>query len=97
MQLLIKYGNIVLNTTTGRRVRYHSCLLLLVRQSGYIVNLSEFNSYRLIGKLAAFLQLQEFSLCRHTQVASSPSAARLSFSTYREKEACLLVRHQPYV
>ena len=38
MQLLIKYGNIVLTTTTGRRVRYHLCLLLLVRQTGYIVN-----------------------------------------------------------
>jgi hypothetical protein len=25
-QLLIKYGNIVLTTTTGRRVRYHLCL-----------------------------------------------------------------------
>jgi hypothetical protein len=57
-QLLIKYGNIVLTTTTGRRVRYHLCLLLLVRQAGYIVNLSDFYSYRLIEKLTAFLQLQ---------------------------------------
>jgi hypothetical protein len=32
MQLLIKYGNIVLTTTTGLRVRYHLYLLLLVRQ-----------------------------------------------------------------
>jgi hypothetical protein len=85
MQLLIKYGNIVLTTTTGRPVRYHSCLLLLVRQAGYIVNLSEFYSYRLIGKLTAFLQLQEFSLRRHTQVASSPSVARLSSRSYRAK------------
>ncbi len=75
----------MLTTTTTLRVRYHSCLLLLVRQAGYIVNLSEFYSDRLIGKLTAFLQLQEFSLCRHTQVASSPSAARLSFSSYRAK------------
>jgi hypothetical protein len=30
--------------------------------------LSEFYSYRLIGKLTDFLQLQEFSLRRHTQV-----------------------------
>jgi hypothetical protein len=60
-------------------------LLLLVRQAGYIVNLSEFYSYRLIGKLTAFLQLQEFSLRRHTQVASSPSAARLSSHSYRGK------------
>ena len=61
MQLLNKYGNIVLTTTTGRRVRYHLCLLLLVRVGGYIVNLLDFYSYRLIGKLTAFLQLQEFS------------------------------------
>jgi hypothetical protein len=61
IQLLIKYGNIVLTTTTGHRVRYHLCLLLLVRQTGYIVNFLDFYSYRLIGTLTAFLQLQEFS------------------------------------
>jgi hypothetical protein len=77
MQLLIKYGNIVLTTTTGHRVLYHLRLLLLVRQAGYIVNLSDFYSYRLIGKLTAFLQLQEFSLRQQTPVASSTSAARL--------------------
>ncbi len=54
IQLLIKYGNIVLTTTTGRRVRYHLWLLLLVRQAGYIVNLSDFYSYRIIGKLTDF-------------------------------------------
>ena len=31
------------------------CLLLLVRVGGYIVNLLDFYSYRLIGKLTAFL------------------------------------------
>ena len=50
MQLLIKYGNIVLTTTTDHRVRYHLCLLLKVPVGGYIVNLSDFYSYRLIGK-----------------------------------------------
>jgi hypothetical protein len=80
MQLLIKYGNIVLTTTTGRRVRYHLYLLFLVRQSGYIVNLSDFYSYRLIEKLTAFLQLQEFSQ-RNPTVASSTSTTRLSFSS----------------
>ena len=35
--------------------------LLLVHQTDYIVNLSGFYFYRLIGKLTAFLQLQEFS------------------------------------
>ncbi len=34
---------------------------MFVRVGGYIVNLSDFYSYRLIGKLTAFLQLQEFS------------------------------------
>ncbi len=53
--------------------------------TAYIVNLSEFYSYRLIGKLTDFLQLQEFSLRRHTQVTSSPFAARFSSRSYRAK------------
>jgi hypothetical protein len=77
-------------------VRYHLCLLLLVRQAGYIVNLSDFYSYRLIEKLTAFLQLQEFSQ-RNPTVASSTSAARLSFSSSKAKLAWLLLRQQPYV
>jgi hypothetical protein len=96
MQLLIKYGNIVLTTITGRRVRYHLCLLLLVRQAGYIVNLSDFYSFSLIEKLTAFLQLQEFSQ-RHLTVSSSTSAVWLSFSSSREKLAWLSLRQQPYV
>ena len=51
---LIKYGNIALTTTTIPPVWYHLCLLLLVRLGGYIVNLSDFYSYRIIGKLTAF-------------------------------------------
>jgi hypothetical protein len=35
---------------------------------GYIVNLSDFYSYRIIGKLTAFLQLQEFSFRKHNVV-----------------------------
>jgi hypothetical protein len=96
MQVLIKYGNTVLTTTTGRRVRYHLCLLLLVRQTGYIVNLSDFYSYRLIEKLTDFLQLQEFSQ-RNPTVASSTSAARRSHSTSKAKLAWLLPRQKPYV
>ena len=45
MQLLIKYGNIALTTTTMHRVRYHLYLLFLVRLGGYTVNLSDFYSY----------------------------------------------------
>jgi hypothetical protein len=78
MQLLRKYGNIVLTTTIGRRVRYHLCLLLRVQVGGYIVNLLDFYSYRLIGKLTAFLQLQEFSQ-RIQPVNTFTIAARLSF------------------
>jgi hypothetical protein len=96
MYLLIKYGNIVLTTTTGLRVRYHLCMLLLVRKAGYIVNLYDFYSYRLIGKLTAFLHLQEFSQ-RNLPVASSTSVVRLSHSSSREKLAWLSLRQQPYV
>ncbi len=39
------------------------CLLLLVRLGGYVVNFCAFHFYKLIGKLTASLQLQEFSLC----------------------------------
>jgi hypothetical protein len=42
----------------------------------YRLNLSDFYSYRLIGKLTAFLQLQEFSLRKQT-LDSSTSTARL--------------------
>ncbi len=66
MQLLIKYGNLVLTTTTGRRVRYHLCLLLLARLGGYIVNLSDFYSYRLIGKLTAFFAASGVQLAQFT-------------------------------
>jgi hypothetical protein len=95
-QLLIKYGNIVLTTTTDRRVWFHLCLLLLVPLTGYIVNLSDFYSYRLIGKLTAFLQLQAFSL-RNMIVDSSTSVARLSLSSSRAKLAWLSLKQQLYV
>jgi hypothetical protein len=52
-------------------------LLLRVRVGGYIVNLLDFYSYRLIGKLTAFLQLQEFS--QRNLPAFIAFAARLSF------------------
>ncbi len=53
-----------------------SCPLLLVRLDSYITNLSEFDSYRLIGKLTAFLQLQE--LCLRNQIVDlSTTVARL--------------------
>jgi hypothetical protein len=60
------------------------------------VNLSDFYSYRLIGKLTAFLQLQEFSL-RNSPVASSTSAARLSLNSSKAGLAWLSLRLQLYV
>jgi hypothetical protein len=95
MQLLIKYGNIVLTTTIGRRVRYHLCLLLRVRVGGYIVNLLDFYSYRLIGKLTAFLQLQEFS--QRNQPVSFTFAVQLSFNNSKVKLAWLSLKQQPCV
>jgi hypothetical protein len=44
-----------------------------------IVNLSEFYSYRLIGKLTGFLQLQEFSQRNQIWDHSSTFTTRLSF------------------
>jgi hypothetical protein len=71
--------------------------ILLVSQAGYIVNLLDFYSYRLIGKLTAFLQLQEFSLRKQTPVASSTSAARLSLPSSKSKLVWLSLKQQPYV
>ncbi len=74
---LIKYGNIALTIITTHLEQSPLCLLLLVRLGCYIVNSLDCYSYRLIGKLTAFLQLQEFSL-RNPPVDFSKSAARLS-------------------
>ena len=77
-------------------VDYRDPGVVLVRQAGYIVNWSDFYSYRLIGKLTAFLQLQEFSQ-RNQPVVSSTSAVRLSHISSREKLTCLSERQQLYV
>jgi hypothetical protein len=45
-----------------------------------MVNLSDFYTYRLIGKLTSFLQLQEFSFHKPT-VDYSTSVARLSLNS----------------
>jgi hypothetical protein len=73
----IRYGNIAPTIITIHRVQSPLCLLLLLRLGGYIVNSLDCYSYRLIGKLTAFLQLQEFSL-RNPTVDHSTSAARRS-------------------
>ena len=53
------------------------CLLLLVRLGGYTVTLCAFYFYKLIGKLTAFLQLQELIL-RNMTVSSSTSVSQSS-------------------
>ena len=78
MKLLItKLENIALIIMTFRLILYPSYLLLLVRLGGYIVNLCDFYSYKLIGKLTAFLQLQEFSL-RNMTVNNSTTVTQRS-------------------
>jgi hypothetical protein len=52
--LLLSYVNITSTTILIRPGVSVSCPLLLVRLAAYIVNLSEFYSYRIIGKLTAF-------------------------------------------
>ncbi len=74
--------------------RFRPCYCWYVRP--VTVNLSDFYSYRLIGKLTAFLQLQEFSQ-RNLPVDSSTSTSRLSLRSSREKLAWLSLKQQPYV
>jgi hypothetical protein len=66
--LMIRFENIALIIITILRMLSPLCQLLLVRLGGYIVNLCAFYSYTLIGKLTAFLQLQEVG-----QIAQSKS------------------------
>jgi hypothetical protein len=88
--------SIDLTTIITHRRLSHLCLLLQVRLGGYIVNLCDFYSYRLIGKPTAFLQLQEFSLRKPT-VASSTSTARRSLHSSKQGLAWLSLRLQLYV
>jgi hypothetical protein len=68
---------------TIHRTQSPLCLLFLVCLGGYIVNSLDCYSYRLIGKLTAFLQLQEFSL-RNKAVDYSTSAARRARSPWNK-------------
>jgi hypothetical protein len=72
-----KYGNITLTIITTHPKQSPLCLLFLVRLGGYIVHSLDCYSYRLIGKLTAFFQLQEFSL-RNLLVTSSTTVTWLS-------------------
>ena len=59
--LKIRFVNIAQTTIIIHQMLSLLCRLLLVRLVDCTVNLSDFYSYSLIGKLTAFLQLQEFS------------------------------------
>jgi hypothetical protein len=72
--LLTKLENVSLTIITFHLMISPLCLLLLVRLGDYIVNLCDFYSYKLIGKLTAFLQLQEFSLHVQTVDYSTTTA-----------------------
>jgi hypothetical protein len=61
----------------------HLYMKLMVRLGGYIVNLCDFCSYRIIGKLTSFLQLQEFRLQKPT-VDSPTSVTRLSLTVQKQ-------------
>ncbi len=76
--LLTILENIALTMITILPLLSPLCLLLLVRPGGHIVNLCDLNFYKLIGKLTAFLQLQEFSRLLILPVSSSTDAARRS-------------------
>ncbi len=69
----------------------HNKQQLVVRPAGCIVNLSDFYSYRLIGKLTAFLKLQEFSFRKH-KVSCSTSAAPRFLLRYKAKVVTTLVK-----
>ena len=51
-----------------------SFMTVMVSTSGRIVNLSDFYSYKLIGKLTVFLQLQEFTLYKQIVECSTTTA-----------------------
>jgi hypothetical protein len=84
-------GSTVWSSLLILRISWHAVPAALLSQSLWMFVSKKrwtnkpHGSYRLIGKLTAFLQLQEFSLRKHTQVASSPSDARLSSRNYRGK------------
>jgi hypothetical protein len=76
-RLLTKYVNTDLTIIIVPLTISPLCLLFLVRLGVYTVNLCDFYFYRLIGKLTAFLHLQDFSL-RNLTVTSSTTVTRRS-------------------
>ena len=81
---VIKYGNITLTIITTPLKQYPSYRRLLVPLGGYIVKSLDYYSYRLIGKLTAFLNLQEFNFLNLT-VECSTIGERCSLRIFRQK------------
>ena len=89
--LLLSYVNIAPTKILIRPGVSVSCPLLLVRLASYIANLSEFYSYRLIGKLTSFLQLQEF--CQRNQiVVFSTTTEQLFSSMFKSRVGNILTK-----
>ena len=84
---LTKFDSITLTIIIVPQTLSPSCLLSLVHLGVYIVNSCAFYSYRLIGKLTAFLHLQEFSL-RNLTVVSSTTPRSPHSSSLRPTVVC---------
>jgi hypothetical protein len=78
---LTKYANTALTVIIVPITLPPLCLLLLVRLGLYVAKLCAFYFCRLIGKLTAFLQLQEFRLRNPTVVSSTTAAWRSPHSS----------------
>jgi hypothetical protein len=71
------------------------CLLSLVRLGGYIVNLCSFYFYKLIGKLAVFLQVESSScgIKNWTLPLLDSSTSAISRSVYRRLTFSVTITH----
>ena len=94
---LTRSENIVLTIIIILLTLFPLCRLLLVRLGDYIVNLSDFYFYRLIGKLTAFLHLQEFNLRNQPVEDSSTFAERRSSRSFNQNVEIYSLRLQLYV
>ena len=95
--LLLKLDSITLTIIIVHLTVSPLCLLLLVRLGVYIVSWCAFHSYRLIGKLTAFLQFQEFYLRNRTVTIStstvwpSPHKLKSKVDNILAKDAALRI------
>jgi hypothetical protein len=68
------------------------CRLFLERMDVYIVTLSDFYSYNLIGKLTSFLQVQEFSQHNQTWELRTSTFASVVLNQIKSKCGLLLAK-----